>query len=210
MTMLPAADTVDLYDATQAIADDGRGLMRQLLPQGEVPERWRHYPPGDAVDAASGARYYYHSHEPGDRAADEHGHFHLFLARRALPRRTRPLIAPPGGTRPRLSTVHIAALSIGHDGMPLRWLATNRWVTGEYLYAAEAIAPLLERFSLAQADGPPLLDRWLAALVRASAQRLTDLLVERDAMLMATGLDGEDRSIEVVAETPVALGDLPG
>lgn len=200
----------DLLEATLAIAGHGGGLMAMLLPDGAAPQRWCHYPPRDSVDRISGARYYYHSHEPGDRAADEHGHFHIFLARRALPRRTRPLLAPPAGRRPRTSTVHVAGLSIGHDGLPLRWFTTNRWVTGEYLYPAATIAPLLDSFSLATADGPPLLDRWLAALVRASATRLTALLAERDLRLASAGLDGEDRAIEVAASVPVELDALLG
>jgi hypothetical protein len=206
MTSMPAAD---LWNATAALHASGRSLMERVLPSdGSPPEIWLHYPTEDAVGGPMGARWFYHCHDGGSRPADEHGHFHLFVARRALPRRTRPLIAPAGGRRPRPSTVHIAALIVDRDGLPRRWLATNRWVTDEWLYPAAAIAPLLPHIAFAGADGDALVNAWLGAMVRASAPILADLLVDRDRQLICRDPVGEDRTVEIVAQRSVDLDAL--
>lgn len=205
-----SADTPSrrLHDATLAIAATGGGLMRMVLPDDRPAERWLHYPADDAVDPVGGARWFYHSHDAEGPDSAEHGHFHLFLPRRAMPRSVPPLIAPPAARRPRPSIVHIAALSIDHDGLPSRWSATNRWVTSEWLYPAAAIAALLPTVTFGGAAALSPVSRWLAALVHASAPALARLLAERDRILIAQGLDGEDRAIEIVASTPVDLDAL--
>ncbi|NJL17029.1 MAG: hypothetical protein HC938_07375 [Nitrospira sp.] len=81
--------------------------------------------------------------------------------------------------------MHIAALAIDHDGLPSHWFATNRWVTGETLYPADALMALLPRIDFDGADGPAAINRWLTAMLRASAGSLADLLARRDAALTA-------------------------
>lgn len=198
-----------LWDATVALYASGRSLMERVLPSGGVtPEQWQHYPQEDAVGGPMGARWFYHSHAGGSRPADEHGHFHLFVARSAMPRRARPLITPADGRRPRPSTVHIAALVVDHHGLPQRWLATNRWVTNEWLYPATDIAPRLPQIAFAGADGDPLVNTWLTAMVRASVPVLANLLGERDRQLVRRDPGGEDRAVEIVAQRPVDFAAL--
>lgn len=198
------------WQVTAALAANG-GLLAGLLPRDAAPEQWRHYPERDAVNGPLGARWFYHCHdltqERGgptvESAPVEHGHFHLFVARRALPRRIAPLRARPFGDRSRPSTVHIAALAIDHDGLPLRWFATNRWVTGETLYPAAALTALLPRINFCGDEGPPSLNMWLTAMLRASVGSVAGLLARRDAVIAERGIDGEDRSVEILATEPV-------
>jgi len=114
----------------------GKPLMSRLLPADGTSEAWAHYPEGDVGNGAISSRYFYHSHPPEEREADEHGHFHLFVGKQAMSNEAEALITPPAlpNGQKRAEVVHIAALSIGYDGLPLRWFGTNRWVTDEWLY----------------------------------------------------------------------------
>ena len=174
-----------LWDATTALHSSGRSLMERVLPDdGSAPEQWQHYPTEDAVTEPLGARWFYHCHDSELRPPDEHGHFHLFVARRAMPRRIQPLIVPPDRRRPRPSTVHIAALVFDHNGLPARWVATNRWVTDEWLYPAEAITQLIPHIGFSGPEGDLLVGSWLTAMLHASLPTLAEMLGERDRQLM--------------------------
>lgn len=127
-----------------------------------------------------------------------------------MPRSVPPLIAPPDARRPSPSIVHIAALSIDHEGLPSRWCATNRWVTSEWLYPAAAIAAQLPTVAFGGVAALSPVSRWLAALVHASAPILAQLMADRDRILIAQDLDGENRAIEIVASAPVGLDTLLG
>lgn len=174
-----------LVRTVSAMARDGRPLMARILPPDEVAA-WDHYPDDDARDPASGCRYYYHVHEPGDRPDDEHGHFHLFLPRCLFVALT-PMAVPPDDDPERPELVHLAGLSIDHQGLPLRWFATNRHVTDEYMYPGLLVARRLPRFRLSGTGGDPLVDRFLTQMVHLYRDDLTGLLVQRDATLLALG-----------------------
>ena len=197
-----------LWTATAAIHESGVSLMERILPADEPAMAWQHYPSCDVVNGEWQARWYYHSHREhiGDRP--EHGHFHCFLGRGAFARQIRPLIAPPLGRRPRPSTVHIASLSIGFDGLPLAWSATNRWVTDEWMYPADAIIDKLPNVSFVGRNGDPLINEWLSAMLRASRKPLARLLRERDDHLARLDPAGEDRATDIVSHIPIVIDDL--
>jgi hypothetical protein len=159
-----------LVRSTSAMFADGRPLMQRILPADAPAEIWQHYPPDDVVNGSAGSRYFYHCHPPAERSAGEHGHFHLFLDKSAMARDAAPLIAPPatGSDEPRADAVHIAALSISTGGLPLAWFTTNRWVTDEWVYPAEAVIAQFDRFDLRGPDGDPLVNDWLTAMVPRS------------------------------------------
>jgi len=182
--------------------------MARILPTDEPPVAWQHYPSCDVVNGRWQARWYYHSHRGHIGDQPEHGHFHCFLGRGAFSRQVHPLIAPPQGRRPRPSVVHIASLSIGFDGLPLAWSATNRWVTDEWMYPAAAIAAKLLNVSFAGPKGDPLVNDWLSALLCASSGLLARLLAERDEILARLDPTGEDRSIEIAYHIPIVIDDL--
>jgi len=183
--------------------------MLRIVPGGDLFRAWDHYPPDDAVDAASGARWFYHAHAPGEREAGEHGHFHLFLDPGRLKRRgRRPLAGPPGGASAGADIVHIAAIGIDLNGLPTRIFTVNRWVTDEWLYRAADITAELVRFDLAAATGDALVNRWLTAAVAFFARQIEDVLKLRDAEIArwAPSADPfEDRRLEVLSSVDIDI-----
>jgi hypothetical protein len=199
-----------LMVSTTAMFAGGRPLMNRLLPADAPAAIWQHYPPDDVVNGVAGSRYFYHCHPPAERGAGEHGHFHLFLDKSAMPAGAAPLIAPPasGSDEPRADVVHIAALSISTEGLPLCWFTTNRWVTDEWVYPAEAVIAQLPRFDLRGPDGDPLVNDWLTAMVGLCRAEIATLLSERDLVLAERDPTGEDRAVEITSSKLIALEEL--
>lgn len=201
-----------LMSSTAAMFAGGRPLMNRILPSEQPAELWQHYPPDDVVNGAAGSRYFYHCHPPAERSDGEHGHFHLFLDTSVMPGSVAPIIPPPPATpdEPRADVVHIGALAISTDGLPLCWFTTNRWVTDEWIYPAEAVIDQLAQFDLRGPVGDPLVNDWLTAMVGLSRGDLADLLRQRDTVLAARDITGEDRSVEITSIMPIALERLFG
>lgn len=200
-----ARAAAELIDATVAMAADGVPLMKRVVPDAGY-RVWDHYPIDDAVDARTGARWFYHAHPPEERDAGEHGHFHLFLDRENFfPR--RPRAKPLDPDAPDAGVVHIAALSIDFSGLPTKLFTVNRWVTDEWLYDATAIIERLPTFDLSHArDGDPLVNRWLTAAVATFAPEIERILHQRDAALSGAGpAFFEDRAHEILSATAIDL-----
>jgi hypothetical protein len=199
----------DLIDATVAIAGAGVPLMLRVVPGGDLFRAWDHYPPEDAVDRASGARWFYHAHAPGEREASEHGHFHLFFDLSRLKRRGRkPLAGPPGGVSAGAEIVHIAAIGIDLNGLPTRIFTVNRWVTDEWIYRAADITAELAGFDLGAATGDALVNRWLTAAVAFFSREIEDALQLRDAEIGRWDPSAdpfEDRSLEVLSAIEIDI-----
>lgn len=200
-----AEASAELITATIALAESGLPLMRRVVPETDY-RVWDHYPPDDAVDAETGARWFYHAHPPDERDAGEHGHFHLFLDRDTfggLTERAKPVDpdAPDAGV------VHIAALSIDLNGLPTKLFTVNRWVTDEWLYDAPAILERLHDFDLSKAsDGDPLVNRWLTAAVATFAPEIARVLIDRDeALAGASASSFEDRATEILSSIDIDL-----
>jgi uncharacterized protein DUF6969 len=182
-------------------------ILGELAPgSGEVAEgfadgfeEWRHYPAGEVYDGTTHAQYFYHVHPAARRLPAEHGHFHTFLRAEGMPSGVSPLVlpeaavaaaAPPPQAAPlprgrRAEVGHLVAISLDRQGEPIRLFTTNRWVTGETWYRADDVAAMLDRFMLAEADPPSLLDRWLVATMRLFRPQIAALLRQRDAAVMA-------------------------
>ena len=201
--MTPAEATQKLIAATVAMHDAGVPLMYRVLPHDAEPVLWDHYPEQDKVDAGSGARWFYHCHPPEERTNGEHGHFHLFLPLSAMPDRKACLIAPERKkAKGPPNVVHIAALSVSPDGVPVAWFTINRWVTDEWLFPAKAIIAALDTWTF---SGEDLVDQWLCAMVGLCRPILADLLEERDAKLAASGFAGNDESLEIMSHAAFDL-----
>lgn len=199
-----------LMTSTAAMFAEGRPLMSRILPAEDAAQLWHHYPPDDVVNGAAGSRFFYHCHPPAERGTGEHGHFHLFLAKSAMPGIAIPMIAPRAvlSDEPRADVVHIGALAISTEGLPLWWFTTNRWVTDEWLYPAAAVIGELARFDLRGPDGDPLVNDWLTAMVGLCRGDLAELLKQRDAALKAADITGENRSVEITSSMPISLERL--
>lgn len=182
-----------------------------LRGQGTFTE-WNHYPDGDVYDPESHAQYYYHAHPPEGRPLKEHGHFHLFLRAKGMPRGMKPLPGQPtpkdGG---RLS--HLVAVSMDNYGMPIRLFTTNRWVTGDIWYAADDVIRMLDLFSVEVVRPNLAVNRWLSAMVQLFYPQIVNLLMERDAVIEAwrrwhLGADVfEDRSLELTSSIDISVDE---
>ena len=180
MQQQQAALTV--IETITAMAREGVPLMLRVLPDSDV-RQWQHYPDNDARDERTRSRWYYHVHAPGDRDADEHGHFHLFLHRTQLDDPAAFAVAPAAGEDAPAHVTHIAGLAIDYSGIPIRWFATNRWVTDEFLYSAPTMIAHLDRYDVDRTKEDELVNRLLTAMVALYRDELEDLLHARDAAI---------------------------
>lgn len=210
LQMTPREAAQELLDATTAMYHGGAPLMRRIILADEAVRLWDHYPDPeqDIVCAKTGSRYFYHVHPPGERAGDEHGHFHLFLPRTSMADPSAAKLAPPGREHSDADVVHIVALSVNPTGLPIALFTVNRWVTDEWLFPAPAIISALDRFALQQTRGDALVDRWLTAAVYLCRPLIVDVLLARDNALAAADWAGEDRALEVLSTVDLDLSAL--
>ncbi len=196
-----------LMSSSEQMHIEGIPLMRRLLPAGEDVLLWEHYPEVDVVNGPVASRYFYHCHPVEERGEDEHGHFHIFLGKHAFPKHIRPLISAPD-KRQTPKVVHLAALSISVDGLPVGWFTTNRWVTDEWLYSAKAILKILPQLDFRGAMGDPLVNGWLTAMVHLSANMIGELLEQRDQVLSLQRVGGENHDVEITSKAAINLAAL--
>jgi hypothetical protein len=198
-----------LLDASQAMYDSGRPLMRRILP--DDPEdivQWEHYPDRDVVNGPMKCRYFYHCHPPEERSSGEHGHFHLFVDKGAIIEDVQPLVTGRPGPESQVDVVHIAGLSISTDGLPLEWFTVNRWMTDEWLYPAESIIAILSQINFRGRRGNGQVNRWLTAMVALYRNEIAELLVQRDAVLLESDLSGDNEDVEITSRCAVDLVSL--
>jgi len=198
-----------IRDCRRELAERGSTTVQEAmagaLDIGGEPVPWYRYPEGEVYDPASHAQYFYHCHpavagpRPGSFGGDtiglaEHGHFHLFLRAEGMPRGVSPLLFPDQAvanapTPPQAAPVkrgssdrvaHLVAIAVDAHGEPVRLFTTNRWVTGETWYRGADVARMLDRFAPGREGTSPLLDRWLAGLVRLYRGDIEWLLERRD------------------------------
>ena len=192
MDAVEAANTV--IETIMEMAQEGRPLMRRVLPDEEI-HWWKHYPDQDARDAKTRSRWYYHVHAPGDRDANEHGHFHLFLHLTQLDDDAKPMISAKkkGDVEP-VPMTHLIGLAINHQGIPCQWFTTNRWVTDEFMYPAETMIAHIDRYNVDDTEEDKTVNRFVTAMVALYRDEIGALLKERDAKLLELGAgpDNED------------------
>ncbi|WP_407275495.1 DUF6969 family protein [Halothiobacillus sp. DCM-1] len=191
--ILEAAD--ELLAIHRALQRDRQTVLTELLR--DVPsvaiDRWQHYPADDSQDSETGAMFYYHAHEAGERPEDEHGHLHLFIR------------APSGE-----GFSHVVACSMAADGRLRSLFTTNRWVTDETWCSAEhLISVYRDEFVIDRARPSWLVVRWLMALTQVLSPYIDSLLRARDQVVaeFAGGISAvaENRDLHVITETPVDL-----
>lgn len=194
-------DSLKWRDAEQALAHDGLNVLTELFRdhQDDHFDCWIHFPADDAFDPASGARFYYHAHEPEDWPLDEHGHFHLFVPN-------------PRAPDNKDAFCHIGAISMSPKGEVRRLFMTNQWVTAEqWVPAEELIEVLPESFLISRARPSYLVAQWLMTLVSVLQLHLAALLVARDQAVSNNTVEGmdvqilKDRERHILAEMPVDM-----
>jgi len=180
-----------------ALAADGQTILTELFRDHADSgfDYWAHIPEDDARDPVSGARFYYHAHDPAEWSRQEHGHFHLFLG-------------DPQGA----AFSHVVGISMDADGQPRRLFTTNAWVTGETLMPSQRLLSRLPHaFEINRARPSWLVGRWLTALLALVMPEVRELLLARDRAL--NGTDGEwpdataveDRGRHVLSECPLDM-----
>jgi len=184
------------------LAGCGLNVVADLLRGQEPFTEGLHYPPDDATDASTGARFYYHAHAG---PLDEHGHFHLFAPvspqRREVGDRSKDL-------------VHLVAISMDVWGMPQALFSINHWVSGGRWRDAGKTLDLLGRYRVEHAYPSWLVNRWITAMLRLFHPHITALLAARDKAIgeVATGISvaavRADRRRPVVAIMPIDVGEL--
>lgn len=172
----------------QVLAKGGASVLSETLRGIGQPESWTKYPPGEVYDPASGAHWFYHSHNPPSDAA-EHGHFHTF-------------VRPDGPDGP---IHHLIAVGVDPHGRLLRLFTVNQWVVDDDWLDARPTIALLPRFDAHMPQPNYLVNRWLTAVLTAYEPTIAELIGERDAALAAHQPrdDSEprsDRDLEVTSE----------
>jgi hypothetical protein len=184
----------------QALVADGQSILTELFREHADSGfgYWEHFPADDALDARSGARFYYHAHDPAEWSREEHGHFHLFI---------------PSDTEVGFS--HVVAVSMAPDGTPQRLFTTNEWVTGEQVVpAADLLGVLPGGFEINRSRPSWLVGRWLGALVALAMPQIDTLLRARDEALAGEGGEWpepvviEDRGRHVLSESALDMTAL--
>ncbi|MCL7744616.1 hypothetical protein LV476_06595 [Guyparkeria hydrothermalis] len=185
------------HSIQSALAADQQTILTELFRDhiDSGFDYWAHFPEDDARDPVTGARFYYHAHDPSEWSLQEHGHFHLF-------------VGEPDG--PGFS--HVVGVSMDAKGQPRRLFTTNGWVTGEVMRPAEELLSRLpEGFEINRSRPSWLVGRWLTALVALLMPEVQQLLVARDEAV--TGAGGhrpdpatvEDRERHVLSECPLDM-----
>jgi hypothetical protein len=201
----------DATECTAALAHRGTNAVTEVLNSAAAVEEWMHFPPGDVFDPNTHSQYYYHTHAAEECADSEHGHFHIFVR----PKKLLPELLPtaiPEGENPKGEAAwitHLVGISTDASGHPIRLFTTNRWVTGEVWYDADAVIRLLDQFAVTV--GKPSLDlnRWTTAVVRMFRPQIVDLVRARDLTIAKfkaahSARDVfEDRELQVTSEMRV-------
>jgi hypothetical protein len=230
-----AAAGREIQDCERVLRKTGDTIVSEALRGVEVFYEWNHYPEGDVYDPESHAQYFYHAHPPGQRRANEHGHFHTFLRPRGMLPGATPLMLPElaiadvpaapadhilapvaqpnqGGNNDKLS--HLIAIAMDASGAPIRLFTTNRWVTGETWYAASDVCGMLDRFAVDLARPSWPLNRWISAMFCLFKPEMTALLDARDAAIMNWRRRHrgkvhvfEDRRFDVASLVEIDLGE---
>lgn len=211
MTMSQVEAAQIVIETIMQMAAEQRPLMLRVIPE-EGATFWTHYPKKDARDVHCKSRWYYHVHAAGNRDADEHGHFHLFLHRTQLPKGLAPRVWPPLGEDAKAHVTHLIGLSIDQIGIPRAWFAVNRYVTNEFLYPADVMIEHLPAFNVDHTPEDPLVNRFVTAMVALYRDEIAELLRERDrrqeeliAQFGEKDAFEKASGVDVLAQVPIDL-----
>jgi hypothetical protein len=201
--MKAAGDVVE--ECHRVLAKVGENIVSDLLKTSGPFYQMNHYPEGDVYDQETHGQYYYHGHRGG-----EHGHFHLFLRPRGMPRgvfaQELPDYVAPAGENDAIS--HLVAISMTDCGVAQSLFTTNRWVTAEYWYDYQDVIAMLDCFEIDHASPSWPVNRWVGAMVQLFYPQISELLRLRDEVLndwAAVHPDDnvfEDRDMEILSEIP--------
>ena len=170
-----------------------------------APVQWEHYPSDDAINRDRRYQWFYHSHDPEDRAGSgEHGHLHLFARMEGVAddideRLELDYLRCLRTRRRSAATRHLIAIGLNPVGVPVSLFTVNRWVTGDLPLSGRATIAMLDALRLD--TGHPTIDLVIQSILALYREEVRMLIMERDSVLMerATRAPGplEDRAIEM-------------
>ena len=203
----------EIRECYRVLEKAGLNIVGEVLRgEGEFIEL-EHYPKDDVFDHETYGQYYYHAHRS---EIAEHGHFHTFVRAGGMPSDVKPLAWPlasepwPQGEQ---AVSHIIGISMDEWGYPVGLFATNRWVTAETWYAADAVIRMVPAFNIDHAWPSWPVNRWITAMIRLFKAHIVALINHRDAVIDAwqqlhPGKDVfEDRALDVTGHLPVSVDD---
>ncbi|MDF1653636.1 MAG: hypothetical protein P1U34_00840 [Coxiellaceae bacterium] len=204
-------DTIE--SCYEVLKRSGSNIVWEILRQSDKFLQWNHYPKGDVYDKQTHSQYYYHAHEPDDKRLPEHGHFHLFVRKKGMPKHIQPAIITNDTIKPedQDDICHIIAISMDKKGFPTRLFTTNRWVTGETWYDANATCELVDLFNISHAWPSWPTNLWLNAMVQWFAPEIKQLIQQRDEVVahwqseVPDHLIYENRNLEVVTHMDIEI-----
>ena len=205
------AAAADVTESMAALAQAGKNPVTEVLGDVAVVEEWAHFPPGDVFDAATQSQYYYHAHAAEERVAGEHGHFHTFMRPQKVDPTLMPLALPANASRDDQGAwiIHLIGISTDASGRLIRLFTTNRWVTGEAWYNAEAVIGMLDYFEMTVERPSPALNSWVTGVIGMFRPQIVDLIRARDETIKHQRRAHpdrdvfEDRALQVTSEAPV-------
>ena len=199
---------LEVLECRRVLEKGGLNLVGEVLRgQGEFFE-FSHYPEDDVYDRDTHSQYYYHAHRGG--MAGEHGHFHTFIRDAGAIAGVRPVAAAPENE----DISHLIAVSMDAYGWPIGLFATNRWVTGERWFAADAVIALIRRFHIDHAYPSWPVNRWFTAMLVLFGPHIEALLGHRDAVVAGWAQKRpledvfEDRDLEVTGYLPISVEEI--
>jgi len=187
-----------------ALSKAGLNLVGECLKgQGDFYE-FSHYPADDVYDVDSKSQYYFHTHRG---LSGEYGHFHTFLRAGGMPTSVKPITNTgkepwPAGTD---ALSHLICISMNREGFPIGLFTTNRWVTGETWYDAEAVIQMLDNSSVDHAHPNLAVNHWISAIFRLYKVEMTELILLRDQKIKSWRTAHpkvdvfEDRELEITS-----------
>ena len=187
--MLPFDPAQQIKTCYQTLGQKNSNVVFELLKEHPTIYQWDHYPTGDVIDKTHHSQYYYHSHPSHDPDRfPEHGHFHIFLRKKAFPKNTTILARSKkheetDGQKDNLS--HAFAIAMNDKGLPTALFTVNHWVTNGLWYSAQDITEALHHYYIDPVIKPEytLTHQWITAMVHLFLPHLPALLETRDQVI---------------------------
>ena len=207
-SMAAAADEIE--ECYRVLKRGDTNLVAEILRGYGKYTEWQHYPPGDIHDSASHSQYYYHAHREG-----EHGHFHIFLRKKGMPKGCTPARLPASVERPlgKDAISHIIAISMDKWGYPIRLFTGNRWLVNDTWYKPKDVAEMIDRFDIDHAWPCWATNRWVGAMLRLFRSQIEWLVAERDEAVRVwqaghpDSVAYEDHDLDITSTLNISVED---